>query len=90
MFSEWNTILAYCISACVKEAFPELEARGIKPGHLWVLRNNSCPSVLVEAAFMTNEKDFASFEKPEKRDELAKAMAEGIKKYEDNLKRIWN
>ena len=87
-FSEWNTILAYSIHSCIKETFPGVESRGIKPGRLLVLRNNSCPSVVVEAAFMTNEKDFTIFAKPEERHKLARAIAKGIQKYAGNLQHI--
>jgi N-acetylmuramoyl-L-alanine amidase len=88
MFSQWNTILAYCVHSCIREAFPDLEARGIKQGRFLILRNNPCPSVLIEAAFMTNEKNFTLFAKPEKRRELARAIVEGIQKYAANLQHI--
>jgi N-acetylmuramoyl-L-alanine amidase len=88
MFSGWNTVLAYSIHSCIKEAFPNLGERGVKQGRLLVLRNNPCPSILIEVAFMTNEKDFALFTRAEKRHELARAIVGGIQKYAANLQHI--
>jgi N-acetylmuramoyl-L-alanine amidase len=88
--SAWDTIAAYCIFFCMKEAFPSLEARGIRSGRLFVLTNNNCPSAVIEAAFMSNDEEFGLFSRPENRCKLARSIAEGIRKYDDNLRRIEN
>lgn len=87
-FAAGNTIEAYAISSCIHDAFPNLENRGIKAARFQVLRNNPCPSVLVEGGFMSNAQDFEIFSKPENRERLAGAIVEGIKKYRLNVERI--
>ncbi|MDR0728118.1 MAG: N-acetylmuramoyl-L-alanine amidase [Puniceicoccales bacterium] len=87
-FAAGNTIEAYALSSCLHDAFPHLENRGIKAERLQVLRNNPCPSVLVEGGFMTNAQDFEIFSKPENRERLAGAIVEGIEKYRANVERI--
>lgn len=58
------------------------ENRGIVPSSVYVVRNGSIPSILVETAFLSNEEDAALLEDDEFLDLLAQGIAEGIAEFE--------
>ena len=53
-------------------------SRGLKDGDFYVIRETTMPSVLVEAAFMTNSKDALQLAAPTHRQRIARAIASGI------------
>jgi N-acetylmuramoyl-L-alanine amidase len=88
IFSPWNIILAYDISSNIKKLSSDF--RGIKLGNFYVLRRTGslCSSILIEVGFMTNGRDFSYYVDPSNRKKFADAVADGIQRYEANLKRI--
>ena len=58
-----------------------LSNRGIHQRRLWVTRKTTMPSVLTESAYMSNARDEALLMKPEFRQKIASALAQGISNY---------
>ena len=55
--------------------------RGIKRGNYQVLRDSSCPSVLIETGFLTNYKESVNLSKNSYQNKLANAIVKGIQEY---------
>ena len=75
-----NKALAYAIQ---KRAIPATKAydRGVKHARFSVLRNNSCPAVLIECGFLSNHKEEKKLTSAKYRAKIVKAIAEGIDEY---------
>jgi len=76
----WNALLAYHIH---RELLSGLKAsdRGLKRGRLAVLRVASCPAVLVEAGFLSNDAEARKIATPAYRQKVAESIAEGVRIY---------
>jgi N-acetylmuramoyl-L-alanine amidase len=76
----WNALLAYNIH---RELLGGLKAsdRGLKRGRLAVLRFASCPAVLVEAGFLSNDDEARKIATPAYRQKIAESIAEGVRVY---------
>lgn len=62
--------------------------RGVKRENYQVLRDSSCPSVLIETGFLTNYKESLNLSKDSYQNKLANAIVKGIQEYineESNL-----
>ncbi len=59
--------------------------RSVKQAGFIVLHQSYMPSVLVEAGFLTNKKEGAYLNSKKGQKEMAKAIAEAIKSYKDNI-----
>ncbi len=70
--------LAACIQRQIVDRLGTVD-RGIKEGKLFVLRHTTCPSVLVETAFIDNIADNALL--AERQEDFARAIAVGITDY---------
>ena len=55
--------------------------RGVKRENYQVLRESSCPSVLIETGFLSNPKEAYNLSKNKYQQKLAKSIANGIKEY---------
>lgn len=58
-----------------------IEVRDAKENNLQILRETSVKAVLIELGFLTNAADRQILSSQEQRDELAKALADGIWEY---------
>lgn len=76
----WNSLLAHLLH---RELLGSLKTfdRGKKIGHLGVLRGLNCPGVLVESAFLSNDEEARQIETPAYRQQIADALADGIRDY---------
>jgi N-acetylmuramoyl-L-alanine amidase len=61
--------------------------RGTKPEQFYVLANAWHPAVLVEAGFITNRSDVSKLENEQYRDQIARAVSEGIMAYREAVRR---
>jgi N-acetylmuramoyl-L-alanine amidase len=52
-----------------------------KSKNIWVLERNSCPALLIECGFMTNEKDLAYIRNSSNQEAIAQKILEGIVAY---------
>jgi N-acetylmuramoyl-L-alanine amidase len=59
--------------------------RGIVPSGVFVVRNGIMPSVLIEAAFLSNKEDAALLAKESFRAAIASGIAQGINKYQPSV-----
>jgi len=50
-------------------------------GSIWVLKGNACPAVLLEAGYLTTEKDFHFLNDPQNQKIIAQNVLNGIVKY---------
>ncbi len=80
----WNAFLAYCLHTQVVEGLQSLD-RGIKKARFAVLKDLSCPGVLIECGFLSNLEEAQSIANPNHREKLALALAEGILRYKQTL-----
>lgn len=59
----------------------KLNDRGIRPGLFYVLALSKRPAVLLEAGFMSNQKELAKLDSEKFQNEYASAVARGIRHY---------
>jgi N-acetylmuramoyl-L-alanine amidase len=53
----FNSLLGYSIHNAMLESFPEQLDRGVKHARYEVLKNISCPAILVECGFISNKRE---------------------------------
>ena len=78
---EANLLLANQIANSIKQA--NLNMLGVKTREkgIWVLQSVNCPSVLLEAGFMTNASDLKQLKDPAYQANFAKLIVGGIENY---------
>jgi N-acetylmuramoyl-L-alanine amidase len=59
---------------------------GVKQGPFYVLVGATMPSILVEVAFLSNEREERLLQDPQYQNEVATGIMEGIKRYIDSVK----
>ncbi len=81
----WNAVLGAMIH---RKLLDELGAvdRGLKRARFAVLRPSECPTVLVEAGFLSNPAEARKISTPAYRQDIAEAIGEGIDDYGDRLR----
>ncbi|MBI3884926.1 MAG: N-acetylmuramoyl-L-alanine amidase [Opitutae bacterium] len=62
--------------------------RGFKRGRLHVLRFIACPGALVECAYLSSDAEARRAATPEFREQIARALADGLKKYSAALEAL--
>ncbi len=78
----WNTVLAYCIQRAVLGELGTYD-RGLRHDKLGVLRLASCPAVLIEAGYLSNDAEARKIATPAYREQIAEGIAAGIRAYVD-------
>ncbi len=76
----WNVVLAQAVHAELLHVL-QTEDRGEKIAHFRVLRDVTCPAVLVEPAIISNEAEGRRAADPKFRQRLAEALALGVRSY---------
>lgn len=79
-FDANNTRLGYEIHRAMIEQV-QAEDRGLKRARFHVLRNISCPAVLIEAGFLSNRTEEKMLGQNAYQNKIASAIAEGIMRY---------
>lgn len=76
----WNNLLAYSIQSAIilRTGQPD---RGVKRARFAVLRQLTCPGVLIEGGFVSNSDDAALLQTEAYLQSLAQAIADGVKAY---------
>jgi N-acetylmuramoyl-L-alanine amidase len=84
---QWSVTLAHSIH---RRFISELKTfdRGKKLMHLVVLKTLDCPGVLVECGFLTSETEARKIAAPEYRQQLAEAIAGGVRDYAGTVGRV--
>jgi len=76
-----NTLLGYWIHRHLTQIEPDAPDRGLKRQSFFVLREVTCPSVLVEVGFLSNVAETKKMMTPEWQDDCARAIMRGIIEY---------
>ncbi|MGC4073350.1 MAG: N-acetylmuramoyl-L-alanine amidase [Nibricoccus sp.] len=79
-FDALSAACAHAIHGALLKSL-QTEDRGQKIGHWAALRALNCPGVLVEAGFLSNENEGKKIATPEYRQQIAAAIADGVKAY---------
>ena len=85
-FDDDNVWLAHCIQ---KSALQVTKAsdRGVRRSRFYVLRYAPCPAILIEGGFLSNRTEEQRILTPEYREQLAKAVADGILAYKSSVEK---
>ncbi len=62
-------------------ALPVMPQPNQRQGGVWILQANACPTVLIEAGFINNEKDLAYLQTSAAKEAIAKNVLTAIEKY---------
>ncbi len=86
-FDHWNSVLAFAMQ---REVLSDLKVfdRGKKFAHWGVLRPLNCPGLLIEPGFLSNEIEAKKIATPEYRQQIAEAMAKGVRSYAATLEAV--
>ena len=79
-FDDQNVWLAHCTQKALLQA-TGAEDRGVRRARFYVLRNVSCPSILVEAGFLSSPSEEQRIAQADYRELLAKAITDGLLTY---------
>ncbi|MSU23547.1 MAG: N-acetylmuramoyl-L-alanine amidase [Opitutus sp.] len=83
-FDSWNVALAAALHRQLLQTL-QTEDRGKKIAHWAVLKTLNCPGVLVEPAILSNAAEARRAARPEFRQQVAEALAAGIRDYAATL-----
>lgn len=87
-FDPYNVRIAYEIQKGMMKKFPSSNDRGVKPSRFYVLRHASCPSLLMEVGFISNNKEGKSLTTAETQDKIVKAVIDGMIGYTTALRKV--
>jgi len=76
-----STLLGYSIHKHLVQVDPDMPDRGLKRQSFFVLREVSCPSVLVEVGFLSNRAEARKMLTTEWKDDCARAIMRGVIEY---------
>jgi N-acetylmuramoyl-L-alanine amidase len=83
-FDDQNVWLAHCAQCTVLGATRAAD-RGVRRARFYVLRYATCPSILIEAGFLSNPSEERRILQADYREMLAKGIANGILMYKKTL-----
>lgn len=86
-FDPYNVRIAYEIQKGMMKQFPASNDRGVKPSRFYVLRHASCPSVLMEVGFISNNKEGRLLTTAAAQDKIIKAVIDGMIGYTTALRK---
>ncbi len=83
-YDHWSAIISHDVH---RELLSSLQTfdRGRKLAHWGVLRPLNCPGILVEAGFLSNEKEARKIATPEYRQLIAESLARAVRSYAKTL-----
>ena len=80
----WNAVLGYAVHRHLLAGLGAPD-RGLKRARFAVLKFVSCPAVLIEAGFLSNDSEARRIGSAAYRDDLAQAIAAGVRAYDIQL-----
>ena len=86
-FDPYNVRIAYEVQKGMMKQFPAASDRGVKPSRFFVLRHSSCPSLLMEVGFLSNNKEGKSLAAAATQDKIVKAVIDGMIGYTTALRK---
>ncbi|MDR2812863.1 MAG: N-acetylmuramoyl-L-alanine amidase [Puniceicoccales bacterium] len=86
-FDPWNLIAAYSVLSVLVEA-TGFTNRGIKMAEFAVLKPLTCPGILVELGFISNDAEARKLTDANSQKKIIQGLVDGIVKYGENLKKM--
>lgn len=86
-FDAWSVLLGHSIKRELLQDLKTLD-RGQKTMHSGVLRGLNCPGVLAESVFLSNDVEARLVATPAYRQQIAQAIADGIRAYANSLESL--
>ena len=83
-YDHWSSVAAFCMQREMLGALKTFD-RGKKIAHWGVLRSLSCPGMLVECGFLSNEAEARRIATPEYRQKIAESIVQGVRSYSATL-----
>jgi len=83
----WNMIIAHEVHRALVKTVGAAD-RGLKRARFAVLREVTCPAILVEAGFLSNDEEARQIMSAEYRQQLAEAIASGVVMYDAALEAV--
>jgi len=83
----WNMIIAHEVHRALVKTVGVAD-RGLKRARFAVLREVTCPAILVEAGFLSNDEEARKIMSPEYRQQLAEAIASAVVMYDAALEAV--
>ena len=83
----WNILLGYHVQKAMIQSLRSTD-RGLKRARFTVLESLRCPGILVEGGFLSHSAEAAKVESPGYREQIARAIAAGIYRYQKSLNRL--
>ena len=83
-FDEKNTWLAHCVQRSLLRSSGAND-RGVRRARFVVIRDASCPAILIESGFLSNPAEEQRLLATDYRDKLAKGIADGILDYKKTV-----
>lgn len=63
-------------------------SRGVKAGNYYVIRETEMPAVILEAGFMTNQREWECLRKKSYLEKISKGIAQGVDAYVQSVKNV--
>lgn len=76
----WNTVLGYQVYRAMLDEL-HTDDRGLKRARFAVLRYTTCPAILIESGFLSNDQEARRIATPAYRQKIAEAIADGVQAY---------
>jgi len=83
-YDHWNMIIAHEVHRALVKTVGATD-RGLKRARFAVLREVTCPAILVEAGFLSNDEEARQIMNPEYRQQLAEAITSAVVLYDAAL-----
>ena len=80
-FNRRNTMLAYYIQRSLCKSLPGAVDRGVKHARFYVIRNVTCPAVLIETGFISNKTECSKLSSDSYQERVADSILTGILYY---------
>jgi len=86
-YDHWSSVLGYAMQHEMLGSLKTFD-RGKKIAHWGVLKPLNCPGVLIESGFLSNPAEAKKISTPEYRQQIAEAIARGVKSYAATLESL--
>jgi N-acetylmuramoyl-L-alanine amidase len=86
-WGHWSSVLGFTMQQTLLGKLGSVD-RGFKHRKLAVLRHATCPAILIEAGFLSNDAEAKKIATPAYRQQIAEAMAAGVEAYGALLERL--
>jgi len=86
-YDHWSSVLGYALQHEMLDSLKTFD-RGKKIAHWGVLKQLTCPGVLIESGFLSNPAEARKISTAEYRQQIAEAIAHGVRSYATSLESL--